>query len=252
VPDTNAIHAYWVTYLLLICVGFGLPPLPEEIPVVAAGGFAAHPESGVKWWIMLLVCIAGVVTSDGLLYLLGRFWGRRLLHYRWVRNHLLPAARLEHIENNFHKYGIKILLVARVLPGIRSPLFMTAGMMRLSFARFLLADGIYAVPGVSLLFYLGYAYTDKFLEVLEKAERFRPLIIVVVLGAVGTYLFYHFVHSPVTTGDPQELPPMGKKVIDTLSGALKPVVPTVLENGKPLPNNKPIAATPNPKQTPSS
>src|SRR5262249_41775812 len=137
-------------------------------------------------------------------------------------------------------YGVKILLVARVLPGIRSPLFMTAGMMRLSFGRFLLADGIYAVPGVSLLFYLGYTYTDKFLEVLEKAERFRPLIIVVVLGAVGTYLFYHFVHSPVTTGDPQELPPVGKKMIDTVSGVLRPVVPKVLENGKPLPTEQPI------------
>ena len=42
-----------------------------------------------------------------------------------------------------------ILLFARILPGIRSPIFLTAGIMKLSWQRFLLADGIYAVPGVS-------------------------------------------------------------------------------------------------------
>jgi membrane protein DedA with SNARE-associated domain len=228
--EARAVYPYWLVYFTLIGVGFGIPPLPEEIPVVVAGGLAGHPENHIRWWVMLPVCIAGVVTSDGLLYLIGRIWGPRLVQYRWVRQRFLPPDKLVRIERNFHEYGIKILLVARVLPGIRSPIFITAGIMRLRFTHFLLADGIYAVPGVSLLFGLGYWFTDQFLEVLNRAERLRPLLIVVILAAVGTYLFFHFVHSPVSMGDPKEVPLVGEQVAAKLSAELHPEVPDTPES----------------------
>src|SRR5437879_5321843 len=44
----------------------------------------SSPLPRLRWWIMLPVCILGVVLSDGLLYCVGRFGGRRLLQNRWV------------------------------------------------------------------------------------------------------------------------------------------------------------------------
>ena len=41
-------------------------------------------------------------------------------------------------------------MFGRLLPGIRMPLFLTAGIMRLPFMRFLLADGIGAILGNSI------------------------------------------------------------------------------------------------------
>src|SRR5262249_33675807 len=90
IPDGAAVYPYWVIYFTLIGVGFGIPPLPEEIPVVVAGGLAGHPDNHILWWIMLPVCVAGVVSSDGLLYLIGRLWGPRLVEYQWVKKRLLP------------------------------------------------------------------------------------------------------------------------------------------------------------------
>ena len=84
--------------------------------------------------------------------------------------------------------------------------------MRLSFTRFLIADGIYAIPGVSLLFFLGFWFTDQFLAAVERAESYRPLVVVVILAAVASYLFYHFLHQPVATGDPKEFPVIGDQV----------------------------------------
>src|SRR5262245_7492932 len=108
-------------------------PLPEEVPVATAGVYIGHasqdPDSRVRWWIMLPVCILGVVAGDGILYSIGRLWGPRLVQYRWLRKKLLPPDRLAEIEGNFHKYGVKILLYARLLPGIRAPIFVTAGIM---------------------------------------------------------------------------------------------------------------------------
>ena len=55
-----------------------------------------------------------------------------------------PRSR-QRIQENFNKYGIWTLLFARFLPAIRSPIFVTAGIMKLSPPRFLLADGLYAI-----------------------------------------------------------------------------------------------------------
>lgn len=201
---SGAIYPYFVIFAGLLAAGIGIP-IPEELPIAVGGIWVGHPKSELFWWIMLPTCILGVVLCDGMLYGIGRLWGPRIVRFRWVQRHLLPPDRLEHIEGNFHKYGIKILLFARLLPGIRSPIFITAGIMRLPLAKFLLADGIYAIPGVSLLFFLGYWFTDQFLEVLEKAESVRPLIVVVAITAVLTFLLVRFMRRPVVTGEPEDL-----------------------------------------------
>ncbi len=173
----------------------------------------------LRWWILLPICILGVVMSDGLLYGIGRFWGVRLLRFPWMRR-LLPQERFERIELNFQKYGVLILLFARVLPGIRSPIFLTAGIMRLSLKRFLFADGIYAIPGVSLLFFLAYWFTDQFRDLVisaeQKVDTIRPIIILSAIVAVGIYFVIHFWRRPVTTGDPAEIPIIGGPVAATI------------------------------------
>jgi membrane protein DedA with SNARE-associated domain len=165
-----------------------------------------------RWWIMLPVCIIGVVFSDGLLYGVGRFFGRRIFQHRWL-SHLVPQAKIQRIERNFHKYGITILLFARFLPGIRAPIFVTAGIMRLPFNKFLLADGLYAIPGVSLLFSLAFWFTNSFKELVVRAEaNIKPIIILVVVVGVCIYLVLHFLRKPVPEGAPEELPILGPQV----------------------------------------
>jgi membrane protein DedA with SNARE-associated domain len=220
-----AFWAYFGIFAALVAAGIGFP-IPEEIPVVTAGVMIGHasqdPNSHLRWWIMLPICVAGVVISDGLLYGVGRLWGPRLVEYRWVKNRLLPPERLTQIQCNFQKYGVKILLFARLLPGIRSPIFITAGIMRVPFSRFLVADGIYAIPGVSLLFFLGFWFTDQFLEIVKEVDKVRPLIVVVVLTALVTYLVIRFMRRPVLTGAPEDLPPLVSKVTEQVTHIIHP------------------------------
>jgi membrane protein DedA with SNARE-associated domain len=208
---TGALYQYLGVFFALIAAGLGFP-IPEEIPVVTGGALVGHPENDLRWWIMLPVCIAGVVISDGLLYGIGRWRGPSLLEYRWIKTRVLPPERRRRIEDNFQEYGVVILLFTRFLPAIRSPIFITAGIMRVPFWRFLLADGLYAIPGVSFLFFLGCWFTDALVEAVKRAESYRPIIVVIVLVAVGTYLLYHFLQRPVATGDPKELPVIGDQV----------------------------------------
>jgi membrane protein DedA with SNARE-associated domain len=243
---------YLGIFLGIIATGLGFP-MPEELPVVLGGVMVgAHPE--IKWWIMLPVCIVGVIVGDGCLYMIGRIWGQRLLEFGWVKKRLLPPERRASIERNFHEYGIKILLFARLTPGIRAPIFISAGMMRLPLGRFLLADGIYAIPGVTLLFVLGYYFTDTMVELIEDFGAIKPYIILVaILGVIG-YFTYRFLRRPMVTGHPKEVPPLVELVEHTLESTSKLILPksltghTAVKPAKPpadgaVPNKAPVDGT---------
>jgi membrane protein DedA with SNARE-associated domain len=194
---------------------------PAHIPwgglgAVFEADFPSQTPIRLRWWIMLPLCILGVVISDGLLYGMGRFFGRRLLDLR-IMARLLPPEKRIRIEDNFHRYGVFVLLFARFLPTIRSPIFIMAGIMRLSFTKFLLADGLYAIPGVSLLFFLAFWFGDQFRDLVAhlegRVERLRPLIALLVIAVIAGYLLHHFLRHPVATGDPREdMPLVGEKV----------------------------------------
>jgi membrane protein DedA with SNARE-associated domain len=252
VGSSGELYVYVGTFLAIVATGLGVP-IPEEIPIVAGGVLAGqhaekphhpvpaqvvgllaadpaaglpgavpwyevaqksmHPNSfHVRWWVLLPLCILAVVLGDGCLYFLGRKFGPRLLDLPLLKRLLSPEHR-DHIERNFHRYGIKILLFARLLPGIRSPIFLTAGIMRLPLKRFLLADGIYAIPGVSLLFFLAFWFGNSFKELVDRATmQIRHIVIVVAIVGVAIYFLVHFLRRPVTEGDPKELPLIGEQV----------------------------------------
>jgi membrane protein DedA with SNARE-associated domain len=220
VLDYELIWALVVFFGMCVAAGLGAP-IPEELAIIGAGLWAAsNPEHGISRFLMLPVCIVGVVISDILLYGIGRFSGSRLLHTSWMRR-LVPEAKQATIRHNFHRYGISILVFGRLLPGIRAPLFITAGMLHLSIPLFILADGLGAVLGNSLLFFLAFWFGDQFRELVVHAghevRRVRPLLVVCALAAVSLYFLYIFVRRPVPTGDPKELPLIGQQVAAHIS-----------------------------------
>ncbi|MBY0461355.1 MAG: DedA family protein, partial [Gemmataceae bacterium] len=151
-------------------------PLPEELPVITAGVMVGHGDPPLKWYYMLPTLMLGVVLGDGALYLVGRAWGRRLLESKWVQRRIITPEKRQQIEKNIHDRGIMILLGARLLPGIRGPIFIMAGVMRVPLGRFILADAIYAVPLVNVMFWLSYFLTDQMMMIAEKIKEYKPLV----------------------------------------------------------------------------
>lgn len=212
--DLDLIWPFLATFGMLLACGIGAP-WPEELPVVGAGIWvASHPEHPWRW-LMLPVCMAGVIIGDGMLYGIGRWYGPLLFEKPFI-NRLFPPHKRKKVQDNFHRYGINILLFARVLPGIRGPIFITAGVMRLPLRRFIIADGIYAIPGVCLLFFLSWWFGDQFRDLViafeNRVGHARPFIILCFLLLVAGYLLYNFLKHPVSTGDPTELPLIGNQL----------------------------------------
>jgi membrane protein DedA with SNARE-associated domain len=207
---------YLGVFLGILSTGIPFVPLPEELPVVIGGVLVGNGSAN---WMMLPVCIVAVIIGDAMLYGVGRWSGPWLLNSTWIQKYVLPPERRRKIEENFQKHGIKILLFARLTPGIRAPIFVMAGITKLPLPRFILADGIYAVPGVALLFFLGYWFTGSIVTLIKHDfEHVKHIIILVVIVGVVGYFTYKFLRRPMVTGDPKDIPPLVEKVTHTLEG----------------------------------
>jgi len=150
--------SYLGIVVVLILTGSGLP-LPEEVPIVAAG-VASSVGSLNPWWAFLC-CLIGAVAGDSVIYAIGYYFGYSLLtsHPRFA--HLLHAEREAKIEEMIRRHGLKVFFFSRFMVGIRAPVYLTAGILRMSFRRFILIDAFCATAVVGLFFGLSYAYGDR-------------------------------------------------------------------------------------------
>jgi membrane protein DedA with SNARE-associated domain len=232
------IWPYLIFFGMLVAAGFGFP-LPEEAGLAAAGVASAVPggdpgSTPVRWYIMLPVCILAVLIADLGLYALGRRYGDRLLQNRWVARFVRPRTR-KRIETNFHEYGLSILLFGRLVPGIRAPLFLTAGTIHLPLSRFLIADALGAVLGNTLFFFLGFWLGSGVVELLKRVEHLGPILFLCFAVAVVTFVIREFIRHPVSTGDlEEEVPIIGHKVAQ-VAHQIKEATPLAAAPTEPCP-----------------
>jgi membrane protein DedA with SNARE-associated domain len=169
--------------LAALCLGSLGAPIPEEIPVVTAGVLAR--QEVVRWWLALPLCIVGVLSGDIALYWVGRHWGEHVLELRLVR-HVLDPARREKLTAAYRKNGLIIVFAARHVMGLRAAAFLTAGVARIPFWKFLAVDGAAIGYGVPLNFSLAYLFADRVHELLANVYRIdRWIAVLAVVAAAG-------------------------------------------------------------------
>jgi membrane protein DedA with SNARE-associated domain len=172
---------YLGIFLILFLAGLGAP-IPEEVPILASG-VLAH-EGLVRWWLTLPVCVVGVVSGDIVLYWVGHHWGERVLAWRIVR-FVLSREREEALKGAYRRHGIKVILTARHVMGLRAAAFLTAGIARVPFGRFLVADVAAAMVGVPVSFGLAFFFTDQLEQIVtdvRRVERWAVLLALVVVA----------------------------------------------------------------------
>ena len=189
-PDWISHLSYLGIIVVLTLTGVGLP-VPEEVPVIAAG-VASHNEQ-MNPWLALAACLFGAIVGDCLMYGIGYHFGRGMLNeYHWFSRRLTPE-RERNIEWLIARHGWKVFLVARFLVGLRSPVYLTAGILRVPFRRFLLVDAFCATIVVSAFFGLSY-YFAPHIETMWKwihnsQYALTILAVVVGFGLLGWFLW---------------------------------------------------------------
>src|SRR5690606_4047889 len=102
-------------------------------------------------WPALSAVMFGVMLGDSVMFLLGQRWGNHVFEHRMARKLVTPERHRKIVEY-FGRYGAWIIFAARFLPGLRAPLFLTAGSMKVPFWVFFLMDGAAALLSIPISF----------------------------------------------------------------------------------------------------
>lgn len=184
--------SYLGIIVFLILTGCGLP-IPEEVPILAAGVMS---RGTLNPWMALASCMVGAVVGDMVMYGLGRKFGRGLLQRRGYLHSLLSAERERQIEEQFRLHGMKVLFAARFLVGIRTPIYITAGILKVPFRRFVVADMLCASIVIPLFFGVAYLFSDqvnRLWQMLRQAEMAASAAI--VLAAIAAVFVVRYVRK---------------------------------------------------------
>lgn len=133
----------------------------------------------------VLAAAAGAFIGDHAGFVLGRKLGGRIAHTRAVRR--IGVQRWHDASRFVERRGVGIIVVARLLPGIRTLIAAAAGASAMRYRRFATATGVAALAW-SLLWVLGgAALGSAFLEFAERAAlpALGSAAVVVVLVLIG-------------------------------------------------------------------
>jgi membrane protein DedA with SNARE-associated domain len=134
---------------------------------------------------------AGVMTGDSIIFLAGRFFGQRLMATRWFQRYLSTAKQAK-VETQFERFGSMVLFVGRFLPGLRAPIFFTAGSLKTRYLKFFFFDGLAALISVPFFVWLGHWLWIKFQDDIVQLDRLLSktqaytFLVGLLLGAVLT------------------------------------------------------------------
>ena len=175
--------------LVIVLTGCGLP-IPEELPIVTAGALSGTHV--LEWYIALPCVVVGAVVGDSAIWWIGYHFGRAVLtkHPWWVG--FLTPEREKKAEAMVAQHGMKLLFVARFLPGVRTPVYLTTGILKMPYRKFILIDAFCALVVVSVFFGLGFLFAKDIAQVLNAIKSVEHAILYIALAAaaaIGLHLY---------------------------------------------------------------
>ena len=164
--------------LFLILTGCGLP-IPEEIPIALAGVLSS--QGHLDPWFAFLACLVGALLGDSVMYAIGYHFGHGLAMRHPKISKLIGAQREASFEQAVERHMFKVMALARFMVGVRGPVYLSAGVMRVPFRRFILYDFVCATMVVGTFFSVAYYFGDHIVKLLRDAEWMLTLIIILAL-----------------------------------------------------------------------
>jgi membrane protein DedA with SNARE-associated domain len=169
---------------LMAVESFGIPPLPSEVILPFAGFLVATGAYSLP--AAVLAALLGGVIGSYAAYAVGR-WGRHWLTTSRLGPLRLDAKHLDSMDRWFARRGESTVLIARLLPVVRSYISYPAGTARMEPARFGLFTVSGATPFTIALVYAGFLLREHWtavVPILQDADYAAVGAIVLLLGYI--------------------------------------------------------------------
>jgi len=162
---------------------------PSEI-ILALAGWMLISEHQLPLSLIFLggfyAALGSVLGASGT-YWIARLGGRPLVDRlaRWVR---IQPEHITRSEQQFHRWGTGLVLIGRMIPGIRTLVSIPAGLARMNFLKFTAATFIGAYAWCTLLIGAGYFLGHQWPLISNYVKQGLPYILFAGLLATGVYL----------------------------------------------------------------
>jgi membrane protein DedA with SNARE-associated domain len=170
-------HGYWVVALIVGLESMGLP-LPGETVLVLAAIYAAT-EPSFNVWVVIALAAFGAIVGDNAGYWLGLRYGYALL-LRYGKRIGMFEARIKIGQYLFLKHGAKVVFLGRFVALLRILAAFLAGVNRMPWQTFLIANASGAVIWAAVFGIGGYSFGKLLLQL---HHALAPIVFALALAA---------------------------------------------------------------------
>jgi membrane protein DedA with SNARE-associated domain len=193
---------YTFITLFMFASSFGFP-VPEELVLVSSGlvaYLALNPQlypppyegaQGVNIYTLMLVCFLAVFMSDFLVYCLGKFLGKKLERFPYVKKKM-EGESYAIIQRWFNKYGSWCCGIFRFTPGLRFPGHLSCGILGIPMWKFIAIDGFMALISVPTQVWFVANYGEI---IIKRMQEFKFYMI----GAFALIFIIWFIRKKIKT-----------------------------------------------------
>lgn len=178
--------------VLLMAIESACVPLPSEIIMPFAGFLVFKGEMSL--WLVALAGAMGCVLGSIPAYYVGMLGGRPLAE-RYGKYILLSKNDLDLADRLFAKHGEIIILIARMLPAVRTFIAFPAGVVRMNMPKFIIYTFIGSLIWCWLLAYAGMKLGEHWESLKVYFHQFHYVIIAAGVLFVVWYVRRHFKHN---------------------------------------------------------
>ena len=175
----------WYGVFIAMVMESACLPIPSEVVMPLAGFVLCHDAHDVLK-ATLLASIANLIGS-WIAYAMGLYGGRPLIR-RYGRYLLIREKEIRMAENFFAKHGEIAVLVARVMPAIRTVIGFPAGLFKMDLAKFSIYTLIGSIPWNFMLTYLGFILKERWYIVEEYVHALIPPLLLATALLVVSYI----------------------------------------------------------------
>ncbi len=177
-------HGYTVLFLCVLAETMGFP-VPSAPLLVMVGALAGGGQMNLLLCISLGVCAA--LPSDIFWYSMGRRHGGKVLALI-CRISLEPDSCVRQTENIYARFGARVLLVIKFIPGLSAVSTPLAGVIHMRLSQFLLFTSVGILMWVGSYILIGYVFSEELERALAYAMGMGRTLFVLVVGVLTIYI----------------------------------------------------------------
>lgn len=104
----------------------------------------------------------------------------------------MDMSMLNKAENQIQKWGSGLVLIGRMIPGVRTLISIPAGLAKIPFPKFFVATFIGAYIWCTLLIGAGYVLGHEWMLISDYIKQRLPLVLSIGVFGMGAYLIYQY------------------------------------------------------------